>query len=123
MRFSISIPRADIKEVLKDVSVPLLEFHRESVNLNIIQNNFLTICFKHFFLLHIFQPGVSLGKRPEITVLLKQTTNMLGSNSYGLTYEAPKTELKYVNVFFYTLVVSKSFNNCCPFFQFYAGTV
>lgn len=40
------------------------------------------------------QSGGAIAKRPEITVLLKQTTNMLGSNSYGLTYEAPKTELK-----------------------------
>lgn len=31
LRLSISIPRADLKEVLKDVSVPLLEFYRESV--------------------------------------------------------------------------------------------
>lgn len=32
LRLSISIPRADLKEVLKDASVPLLEFYRESVN-------------------------------------------------------------------------------------------
>lgn len=31
LRLSISIPRAEIREVLKDVSVPLLEFHRDSV--------------------------------------------------------------------------------------------
>lgn len=34
LRLSISIPRADLKEVLKDASVPLLEFYRESVKLN-----------------------------------------------------------------------------------------
>lgn len=31
LRLSISIPRADLREVLKDASVPLLEFYRESV--------------------------------------------------------------------------------------------
>lgn len=34
LRLSISIPRADLKEVLKDASVPLLEFYRESVKFN-----------------------------------------------------------------------------------------
>lgn len=34
LRLSISIPRADLKEVQKDASVPLLEFYRESVKLN-----------------------------------------------------------------------------------------
>lgn len=42
LRLSISIPRADFREVLKDTSVPLLEFHRESVSLIKKSNN----CFK-----------------------------------------------------------------------------
>lgn len=46
-------------------------------------------CVALFFL----QSGGTLAKRPEINILLKQTTNMLGS-SCGLTYEAPKTELR-----------------------------
>lgn len=32
LRLSLSIPRSDIREILKDVSVPLLEFHRDSVS-------------------------------------------------------------------------------------------
>lgn len=31
LRLSVSVPRADFKEVLSDVTVPLLEFHREEV--------------------------------------------------------------------------------------------
>lgn len=32
LRLSISVPRADLREILKDASVPLLEFYRDSVN-------------------------------------------------------------------------------------------
>lgn len=32
LRLSISIPRAEIREVLTDASVPLLEFYRDSVS-------------------------------------------------------------------------------------------
>lgn len=53
-----------------------------------------SLFISNIFSVYIFQSGGAIAKRPEITVLLKQTTNMLGSNSYGLTYEAPKTELK-----------------------------
>lgn len=38
LRLSISIPRAEIREVLKDVSVPLLEFHRDSVIFTTLQS-------------------------------------------------------------------------------------
>lgn len=69
LRLSISIPRAELKEILKDTSVPLLEF------------------------VHDTESG-ALPKRPEISVLLKQTTNMLGS-SHGFAYESPKTDLRY----------------------------
>lgn len=31
LRLSISIPRADLREILKEVSVPLIEFYRDSV--------------------------------------------------------------------------------------------
>lgn len=31
LRLSISIPRAELKEILKDTSVPLLEFVRDTV--------------------------------------------------------------------------------------------
>lgn len=43
----------------------------------------------------VTQSGGTLAKRPEITMLLKQTTNILGS-SFGLTYEAPKTEISFI---------------------------
>lgn len=31
LRLSISVPRADLREILKDASVPLLEFNRDTV--------------------------------------------------------------------------------------------
>ncbi|XP_031632964.1 autophagy-related protein 2 homolog B [Contarinia nasturtii] len=70
LRLSISIPRADLREIMKDASVPILEFHRDS-------------------------SGGTMAKRPEINILLKQTTNVLG-NSCGLSYEAPKTEISFM---------------------------
>ncbi|KAL1379044.1 hypothetical protein pipiens_003861, partial [Culex pipiens pipiens] len=69
LRFSISIARADLREVLTDVAVPLVEFYRE-------------------------KSSSALPKRPEITIQFKQTCNAIkGSN--GKRFAPPKTELHF----------------------------
>lgn len=67
---SVSIPRADLKEVLSDVTVPLLEFHRD-------------------------QAVGGLPKRPEITIGIKQTTHLLRSSSGSTKFGAPRTEVNF----------------------------
>uniref|UniRef100_A0A1Q3FUU4 Autophagy-related protein 2 n=2 Tax=Culex tarsalis TaxID=7177 RepID=A0A1Q3FUU4_CULTA len=69
LRFSLSIARADLREVLTDVAVPLVEFHREK------------------------SPG-ALPKRPEITIQFKQTCNALKASS-GKRFAPPKTEIRF----------------------------
>ncbi|EDS41201.1 autophagy-specific gene 2 [Culex quinquefasciatus] len=69
LRFSISIARADLREVLTDVAVPLVEFYRE-------------------------KSSSALPKRPEITIQFKQTCNALKGSS-GKRFAPPKTELHF----------------------------
>lgn len=70
LRLSVSIPRADFREVLADVSVPLLEFYRD-------------------------ESSGGLPKRPEITIGIKQTTHLLRSSSSNTRFAAPKTEVDF----------------------------
>lgn len=90
LRLSISIPRAELKEILKDATVPLLEFFRDTVSIYSSKSLFVD----DFVIFSFLQSGGTLPKRPEINILLKQTTNMLGS-THGFSYESPKTELRY----------------------------
>ncbi|XP_065094861.1 autophagy-related protein 2 homolog A-like [Ochlerotatus camptorhynchus] len=69
LRFSISIARADLREVLTDVSVPLLEFYRE-------------------------KSSSALPKRPEISVRFKQTCNAFKGSS-GKRFTPPRTEIRF----------------------------
>ncbi|XP_055588438.1 autophagy-related protein 2 homolog A [Uranotaenia lowii] len=68
LRFSFTIARADLREVLTDVSVPLIEFNRE-------------------------KNSSALPKRPEITIHFKQTCNALKGSS-GKRFTPPKTEIR-----------------------------
>lgn len=69
LRFSISIARADLREVLQDVSVPLLEFYRD-------------------------RKSTALPKRPELGVTFKQTCNAIKGSS-GKRFTAPRTEIRF----------------------------
>uniref|UniRef100_A0A182K4W6 Autophagy-related protein 2 n=1 Tax=Anopheles christyi TaxID=43041 RepID=A0A182K4W6_9DIPT len=71
LRFSISIARADLREILLEVSVPLVEFYREQ------------------------RPncsGASLPKRPEINVSFEQSCNALRGTS-GKRFSPPRTKI------------------------------
>lgn len=67
---SVSIPRAELREVLTDVTVPLLVFHRD-------------------------ETSTGLPIRPEITIGIKQTTHLLRSASGNTRFAAPKTEINF----------------------------
>lgn len=69
LRFSISIARADLREVLTDASVPLVEFYRE-------------------------KNASALPKRPEMMIQFKQTCNALKGSS-GKRFAPPKTEIRF----------------------------
>ncbi|XP_312964.6 autophagy-related protein 2 homolog A [Anopheles gambiae] len=69
LRFSISIARADLREVLLEVSVPLVEFYREQ------------------------RPNSSsLPKRPEINISFEQSCNALRGTS-GKRFSPPRTKI------------------------------
>ncbi|XP_055537641.1 autophagy-related protein 2 homolog A [Wyeomyia smithii] len=68
LRFSISVARADLREILTDTSVPLVEFYRK--------NN-----------------SSALPKRPELVLNFKQTCNALKGSS-GKRFTPPKTEIR-----------------------------
>ncbi|XP_058467736.1 autophagy-related protein 2 homolog A [Malaya genurostris] len=69
LRFSVSIARADFREILTDASVPLIEFYRE-------------------------KGSSALPKRPEIIMNFKQTCNALKGSS-GKRFAPPKLELRF----------------------------
>ncbi|XP_029712827.1 autophagy-related protein 2 homolog A [Aedes albopictus] len=69
LRFSVSIARADLREVLTDASVPLLEFYRE-------------------------KNSTTLPKRPEVSVSFKQTCNAIKGSS-GKRFTPPRTEIRF----------------------------
>ncbi|XP_058813814.1 autophagy-related protein 2 homolog B [Topomyia yanbarensis] len=69
LRFSVSIARADFREILADASVPLIEFYRE-------------------------KGPSALPKRPEIVMNFKQTCNALKGSS-GKRFAPPKTEIRF----------------------------
>uniref|UniRef100_A0A182T6D5 Autophagy-related protein 2 n=1 Tax=Anopheles maculatus TaxID=74869 RepID=A0A182T6D5_9DIPT len=71
LRFSVSIARADLREVLLEVSVPLVEFYREQ------RPN---------------TSGSSLPKRPEISVTFEQSCNALRGSS-GKRFSPPRTKV------------------------------
>ncbi|XP_050067859.1 autophagy-related protein 2 homolog A [Anopheles maculipalpis] len=71
LRFSVSIARADLREVLLEVSVPLVEFYREQ------RPN---------------TSGSSLPKRPEISVTFEQSSNALRGSS-GKRFSPPRTKI------------------------------
>uniref|UniRef100_A0A182PNM0 Autophagy-related protein 2 n=1 Tax=Anopheles epiroticus TaxID=199890 RepID=A0A182PNM0_9DIPT len=71
LRFSISIARADLREVLMDVSVPLVEFYREQ------RSN---------------SSGSTLPRRPEINVSFEQSSNALRGTS-GKRFSPPRTKI------------------------------
>uniref|UniRef100_A0A182Y760 Autophagy-related protein 2 n=1 Tax=Anopheles stephensi TaxID=30069 RepID=A0A182Y760_ANOST len=71
LRFSVSIARADLREVLLEVAVPLVEFYREQ------RPN---------------ASGTSLPKRPEISVTFEQSCNALRGSS-GKRFSPPRTKI------------------------------
>ncbi|XP_049276708.1 autophagy-related protein 2 homolog A isoform X1 [Anopheles funestus] len=71
LRFSISIARADLREVLLEISVPLVEFYREQ------RPN---------------SSGSSLPKRPEISITFEQSCNALRGTS-GKRFSPPRTKI------------------------------
>ncbi|XP_053661405.1 autophagy-related protein 2 homolog A [Anopheles marshallii] len=71
LRFSISIARADLREVLLEVSVPLVEFYREQLPTS---------------------SGSSLPKRPEISITFEQSCNALRGTS-GKRFSPPRTKI------------------------------
>lgn len=68
LRFSFSVARVDLREVLTDASVPLLEFHRE-------------------------RNSAALPKRPELFMSFKQTCNAIKGSS-GKRFTPPRTEIR-----------------------------
>lgn len=87
LRLTVSIPRADCREVLSDESVPLVEFIRENVGFLIYVDQ---VSRFHSFLSPEQTRG--LPERPEITINLKQITHTL-RGSGGKRLEAPKTDI------------------------------
>ncbi|XP_053671919.1 autophagy-related protein 2 homolog A [Anopheles nili] len=72
LRFSVSIARADLREVLLEVSVPLVEFYREQRTAT--------------------SGPSSLPKRPEISVSFEQSCNALRGTS-GKRFSPPRTKI------------------------------
>ncbi|XP_049531977.1 autophagy-related protein 2 homolog B [Anopheles darlingi] len=71
LRFSIAIARADFREVLPELSVPLVEFHREPRSAS---------------------TSTALPKRPEISVSFEQSCNALRGTS-GKRFAPPRTKI------------------------------
>ncbi|XP_037027616.1 autophagy-related protein 2 homolog B [Bradysia coprophila] len=69
LRLTVSIPRADFREVLSDESVPLVEFNREDM-------------------------ALGLPESPEVTINIRQITHTL-RGSGGKRLETPKTEISF----------------------------
>uniref|UniRef100_A0A182N5K0 Autophagy-related protein 2 n=1 Tax=Anopheles dirus TaxID=7168 RepID=A0A182N5K0_9DIPT len=72
LRFSVSIARADLREVLLETSVPLVEFYREQRTNS--------------------SGPTSLPRRPEISVTFEQSCNALRGTS-GKRFSPPRTKI------------------------------
>ncbi|XP_058129577.1 autophagy-related protein 2 homolog A [Anopheles ziemanni] len=81
LRFSLSIARADFREVLPDASIPLVEFYREQPRPN--------------------NTSAQLPKRPEISVTFEQSCNALRGTS-GKRFSPPRTKIHFMMAPFLT---------------------
>uniref|UniRef100_A0AAG5CVV1 Autophagy-related protein 2 n=1 Tax=Anopheles atroparvus TaxID=41427 RepID=A0AAG5CVV1_ANOAO len=82
LRFSLSIARADLREVLPEASIPLVEFFREPARAN-------------------SGSSAPLPKRPEISVTFEQSCNALRGTS-GKRFSPPRTKIHIMMASFLT---------------------